>query len=423
MPSRGAGQQGADTPFPGGAIFVLPLAVPSAGAPVAAWATTGGWAQGAEEVLGEAWVLSDSGWMTPSEASAHVTSGGWSRPRGTERLRRRLPEAPITLVKDVRKAWTARRTRRVCTSDLPVQPAFVWQRHELFRRDGLELARKLGVPYVLSVHALQVEEAAGWGVRRPAWGPLAERLGELPQLRAADLVACVSTPLAQAVTRRGIAPEKIVVTPNGVDTNHFYPRQDGVVSRDELELEETAFVVVWSGSFRRFHGLELALDAIAELRTHHPDVRLLLIGDGLERPAIEREAWERGLTSVRFAGPVTRSEMPYYLSLADAGLIVSGGGSSFHYSPVKLKEYMACGLPVIAPAVGDLRTELINEHNALVTEPADSSSVAEAIGRLKADARLRHRIAAAGLREVQERWSWPKQVERLLECLPRPTRE
>lgn len=400
------------------ALFVLPLGTRHQRGPVAAWATTSGWALGGEQVLGAAWVLSDDGVFSPRQAAAKV-SGAPGRPIGDEhRWRHYLPEPPITLVKDVRKARHARQSSLGSGGGpwLAHRVSFVWQRHVLFRRDAMALSRQLGAPLVLSVHAMQVEEAASWGVQRPGWQRYAERWGELPQLLAADLVTCISPAVAKSVEARGVPASRILITPNGVDVDHFSPRSDRAALRRKLGLADR-FVVGWSGSFRRFHGLDLALRAMSELQRTDPDIVLLLMGDGQQRADLERRGAESGLTNVTFTGSIPHDRMPSYLAACDVGLVLSPESGGFHYSPVKLREYMACGLPVVAPAVGEMRETLDHQTDAVLVAPREPAALADALRLLRRDTQLRRKLGSRGIALARERWTWSRQVERVLNAL------
>jgi glycosyltransferase involved in cell wall biosynthesis len=400
-----------------GAVFVLPLRAPVTNGPVAAWATTGGWARGAERVLGQAWVQTDSGVFSAQETLARVSAKGPS-PAPRPSWRNRLPEPSITLAKDVRRAVVGvRRARAIDPSRWRENDiAFVWQRHEFARRCGASLAAALDVPYVLSVHALQMEEARGWGVRRPGWLSVAERFGELPQLRRADVVACVSDGVADLVTRRGIDERRVLVTPNGVDTDHFRPLDRDPALAEELGLTGK-FVVGWSGSFRGFHGLQQALAAMEILAQDHPDVVLVLFGDGQERRSLEAEVLARQLPSVIFAGSVPFEQMPRHLALCDAALVLAPSTGPFHYSPVKLREYLACGLPVVAHAAGELAVELRPDHHALLVERGRPHALASALIRLREDRALRERLGREGRQLARARWSWETPVRTVLHAL------
>jgi len=401
------------------AVFVLPLGSPSRGsAPVAAWSTTGGWAQGAQQVIGSAWVVSDAGVMTPEQATANVARPGAAARSRARPWRRFVPQVPITLARDVQRAARGHKASLGLTGgpwrDQDV--AFVWQRLAIFRRCGIALAQQLEAPLVLSVHGLRLEESAAWGVSRPGWGKLTERWGEHPQLQAADLVACVSQGVAAAVADRGVPEDRILITPNGVDAEHFRPSPHRDRLRRELGLEGS-FVLGWSGSFRGFHGLELALEAMARLRDADHHVSLLLIGDGELRGDLEQRVEEAGLDSVVFTGSVAHHDMPGYLSACDAGLVLSSGVGPFHYSPVKLREYMACGLPVISHGLGELGELLRDGENAILIPPNDVTALTAAIMRLAADSQLTQEIGRRAREFAMERWSWTRPVEQVMSAL------
>ena len=174
-----------------------------------------------------------------------------------------------------------------------------------------------------------------------------ERFGENPLLRSADLVLAVSEEVAEQVGRRGVPPERILVTPNGVDIHVFTPDADGESIRvcDHLDGR---FVVGWIGGFHKFHGLDLAIDMAARLKETIPELTLLLVGDGVERQRLESRVAKLGLDNVMFTGTVGHSEVPAHIVAMDVALVLSPKDGLFHYSPIKLREYMACARPVVA---------------------------------------------------------------------------
>ncbi len=289
--------------------------------------------------------------------------------------------------------------------------AFVWQRHEVFHTGGIELARSLGVPSVLFVPAPQVWEAARWGVRRPGWGRMLERFGECPALRSADLVACGTATVAEEVIRLGVSEDRILITPTGVDLDVFTPGTDPEL-RHELGLDGR-FVVGWVGSFRRFHSIDLAIHAIKQVE----GATLLLVGDGPERPRLERLATEQR-ASVVFAGTTPHAEIPRHLAAMDAALVVlASADASFHYSPLKLAEYLAAGLPVVAPAYGQLQERLTDGTDAMLVPPGDVRSLADALIQLRDDPARRQRLGRGARASAEASWSWDRQIQRIVDAL------
>jgi glycosyltransferase involved in cell wall biosynthesis len=317
-----------------------------------------------------------------------------------------------TAIKDVRN-W-GRRRRFVVD---PVGPwratdvRFVWQRHELFHTAGLLLARRLGVPSVLFMPAPLVWEAEQWGTTRPGWGRWVERLGESPSLLGSDLVACGSEEVAEQARRLGVPEERMLLTPTGVDLDQFAQTPDPGPLRRRLGLEGR-FVVGWVGSFRRFHAVELAVEAAAAV----PDTSLLLVGDGPERARIERLAHDLGVPAA-FTGTVPHDELPAYLTAMDAAVILARGDAPFHYSPLKLAEYLAAGLPVVAPAVRGLASRLTDGVDAVVVPTDDVLALGAALRRLRDNPEERVRLGKAAHASAEAEWSWDHQVSRVAEAL------
>jgi glycosyltransferase involved in cell wall biosynthesis len=394
-----------------GAIFVLPNTTSGQQGPVASWVSTAGWARAARRVLGEAWIATPAGLVDPDEARRRASHSRLST-AATPAWRRRMPTAAKVGAKDIRQ-W--RRARRFTVD--PGGPwrdrdiRFVWQRHDLFQMAGLQLARDLGVPSVVFVPATLVWESSQWQVRRPGWAAWLERFGEAPALRAADLVACGSDVVAEQVHRLGVRDERILITPTGVDLTLFEPDTNTKDMREELGLGDR-FVVGWVGSFRRFHALEQAVDAAARV----DNATLLLVGDGPERARIRRLARDRGVTA-KFTGTIPHADLPAYLAAMDVALVLALPGQVFHYSPLKLAEYLAAGLPVVAPRVAQLADRLTDDVDAMLVPAGDSQALANSLQQLHDDFALRERLGKAARAAAEARWSWDHEVRRILAAL------
>ncbi len=381
------------------------------------WMAVAGWAAAGRAIWGRSWLVTPEGVLTPEEARALA-----SRRRGSGKIsspwRRFVPRVLKTAAKDMRE-W--RRAARF-TRDMPHGDweghnlAFVWQRHDLFQRAGHNLARRLGVPLVLCVDAPVVWEARRWGVRRPGWGRLLERVGEDPLLRSADLVVCVSEEVAEKVARRGVSSDRILVTPNGVDVHLFNPDVSGSAVRERYSLGNS-FVLGWIGSFHKFHGLDLAIEAAAALQEDLPELTLLLVGDGLDRARIEAQGRRLGLSNVVFTGTVDHSDIPSHIAAMDVSLVLSPNDEAFHYSPLKLREYMACGRPVIVPRTGELRHFISDGEDGLLVEPGDVSTLVAAVRRLYEHPDLRASMGAEARSKMVREGSWERQVQRTFEAL------
>jgi glycosyltransferase involved in cell wall biosynthesis len=288
---------------------------------------------------------------------------------------------------------------------------FVWQRHDLFHTAGLVLAQRLRATSVLFVPAAKVWEARQWGTTRPGWSRWLERRAERPALVGADLIACGSDAVVEQVLRIGVPEKRVLLTPTGVDLELFAELPDPAPLLRCLGLEDR-FVVGWVGSFRRFHALEQAVGAVATV----PGATLLMVGDGPERKRIERLARDAGVPAC-FTGTVPHHELPVYLAAMDAAVILAPRGQPFHYSPLKVAEYLAAGLPIVAPAAGQLAERLTDGVDAIVVPPHDVRALAAALRRLLDDPEERTRLGKAARAAAEADWSWDDQVRRVVEAL------
>jgi glycosyltransferase involved in cell wall biosynthesis len=395
------------------AIFVLPTTTVGQLGPVAGWISTSGWAAAAERQLGRAWIVTRHGILSVEEVRRRAAAVGPAAPTAERRARRAVPAVVKTAVKDVREAQRAR-TFRIDPAgpwaDGTGEVAFVWQRHELFHRAGIDLARHLAVPSVLFVPALTVWQAERWAVRRPGWGRWLERRGELPALRDATLVACGTDVIAEQVARLGVADDRLLVTPTGVDLELFAAPPDRAEIRRSLGIED-GLVIGWEGSFRPFHQIDQLVEAAASV----PGATLLLVGDGPERARIERRTQALGVRA-RFTGLVAHDELPRVLAAMDVGVVLARPDAPFHYSPLKVAEYLAVGLPVIAPAVSQLTDRLDQDRNAVFFPAGDVDALATVLRELSTDPARRARLAAGAL-DSAPAWSWDHQVQRVRDAL------
>jgi glycosyltransferase involved in cell wall biosynthesis len=283
-----------------------------------------------------------------------------------------------------------------------VVPDFLYKRHARNDVGAARAARRAGVPVVLEVNCLFTGQ--GYREFEPiALEPLATVL-EKQSLRAADMCVAVSTPLAQQIDR--LAGVHAIVMPNGADPTRFDPARtaaDTVRARNGLH---GAYVLGWTGVLRAWHGLELLLEAIASV----PEGRLLIVGDGPARPAVEARARALGLDArVVITGRVPHADVPSHIAAMDVAVVASDRTGVA--SPMKLLEYMAMGRAVAAPALPNIHDVVTDGEDGLLFAPADAPSLGRILQRLAADAPLRDRLGRAARRTVVERRNWRRNAE------------
>jgi glycosyltransferase involved in cell wall biosynthesis len=398
-----------------GAVIVMPRRRAEGGSAAGLWTLAAGWAKAAERRFGSAWVVTLDGVASPDDVLGFADPGRGPTTRRAPKPRV-LPMVLRTAAKDVVRAWAGHAARHVTapTEWLDHKLAFVWQHHDLFQSPGEAIARRHRCPLVSFVDAPLVWEARRWGVARPGWGRLVERYVEQPQLRASDVVACVSDEVAREVARLGVGREQIIVSPNAVDAERFAPAGNNPAVREPHGLGD-AFVVGWVGTFRRFQGLDTIIGAFGVLQQADPRARLLLVGDGAERAHVERVVDEAGVRGVVFAGAVGARAVPDLLGAMDVAVVSAREGEGFHYSPLKLREYLACGRAVVAPRLGEIPVFVDDGVHALLYEPGDAHDLAAKLRRLRDDPELRLRLGAAGRQLVVATATWDVRLAELLD--------
>jgi glycosyltransferase involved in cell wall biosynthesis len=151
------------------------------------------------------------------------------------------------------------------------------------------------------------------------------------------------------------------------------------------------------------------------LASRHENVRLLIVGDGPGATELRSELQVRGLLGVSVVtGAVDSAMVPALLtSMTVAVAPYSGSNAIFYFSPLKVFEYMAAGLPIVASRLGQLAGLLEDGVTALLCHPDDPQSLAEALERLYCDAPLRARLGRASRRQAEQH-SWDAVCGRLL---------
>ena len=308
------------------------------------------------------------------------------------------------------------------------EPAdFIYERYTLFGLAGIDTARTHGVPHVLEVNAPLAEEQErmrGLELKEMA------RATERRIWNTTDAVIVVSQRLAETVASCGVPAARIHVLPNAVDPRRFSPGAAAdTVPMAVRERVRGRCVIGFVGSLKPWHGVETLFEAFARLLLRRFAVHLIIVGDGPGRESLERLASERGLAEdVTFAGAIAHADIPAWLSIMDVATAPYAPQPDFYFSPLKLFEYMAAGVPVVAGRIGQLDELLQHERNALLHAPGDATALTFELERLVRDPILRRRIGLAGREGMSEERTWrghARRIEALVRSIsadkPRPT--
>ncbi len=193
-------------------------------------------------------------------------------------------------------------------------------------------------------------------------------------------------------------PDRVRAIPNGVEVLPDDPAARGRI-RAELGLG-AAPVVISTSRFHPQKGVRHLVDAFALLRASSPAARLVLVGDGAERPDLEGQAQQLGLgDSAVFTG--FRKDVADLLRAADLFALPSLGEGH----PNGALEAMAAGLPVVASGVGGVPDVVVDGETGLLVPPCEAAPLRDALARLIAAPDLAARLGRAGRERVRERFS------------------
>lgn len=301
------------------------------------------------------------------------------------------------------------------------KPDFIYERASLYATAGARLAAKFKVPHIVELNApLAVEQTE---YRATGFGELAAR-AERWTLMHADAVVVVSTELARHVKSLGVKAAKIHVMPNGVNPELFWAppktarRAGRVVPRPAKRAAKGVprLTLGFVGGLRPWHGVEVLPELLQRLSQRHPAVRMVIAGDGQLRGELERGFRQRGLSRrVTFTGALLHEEVPSVIRRFDIALApYPKHDHDFYFSPLKLFEYMACGVAVVAAKQGQVAEVMRHGRTGLLYLPGNLTALTAACERLLADAPLRDRLGAAAAKRVLGRFTWDHNAARVV---------
>lgn len=292
----------------------------------------------------------------------------------------------------------------------------IYQRYARFSWAGVAASLRTGLPLFLEYNGSEVWMGKHWDMGSML--PLLTRFERL-NLEAAARIFVVADAERRNLLRAGVPDEKIVVNPNGVDTEKFRPGVGGLAARRELGVADDETLCGFVGTFGPWHGVLTLAEAIT-LQPADSRVRFLLVGAGKLRDEVQRIVGAAGREQqVIFAGHVGHERVPALLDACDILLsphVPLEDGSEFFGSPTKLFEYMAMGKGIIASRLGQIGEVLVDDQTALLTEPGNVHELARAILRLSSSRELRERLGAAARAAAIARHTWKHNAQRVLDA-------
>ena len=229
-------------------------------------------------------------------------------------------------------------------------------------------------PFVFEVRDLWPELPKAMGViTNPVILSMMSAL-EWLSYHSADRLIGLSPGIVKGITKRGIALEKIASIPNGCDLDIF--SAPSVHWRPE-QVSEQDFMAIFTGTHGLANGLNALIDVAIELQNRsRNDIKLVLVGDGMQKASLQSKVQELQLSNVVFHDPVNKEKLASLMASADIGLQILANIPAFYYgtSPNKFFDYISAGLPVLNNYPGWL-AELIKQENCGLTVPPENATV------------------------------------------------
>lgn len=218
-----------------------------------------------------------------------------------------------------------------------------------------------------------------------------------------DAVVAVAESQVPALVREGVDASKITVIPNGIALEPFRAAAREGVTRADLNIPREAMVVTQVARFIPQKRQEWSYAAVAALREELGDVRLLLVGEGPERAALERQARADGADWAQFLGQ--RVDVAALLALSDLAVLPSAAEAM----PMVMIEALAVGVPQVATDDGDVRRVLAGTGAGLVVDGHDREAFAAACRAVLID-RPRAQAMRAAARAAAEEFALERMI-------------
>lgn len=264
------------------------------------------------------------------------------------------------------------------------------------------LARLKRVPFLFEIRDLWPAFAVAVGVltNRPLIA--ASEWLESFLYRRADQLLVNSPGFLPHIRARG--GRAIALVPNGADPHMFAPADDGADFRRQHGLADQ-FIVLYAGAHGMSNDLTVLLDAAHQLRAQ-PDIAVVLLGDGKEKPALQAYADQLGLSTVHFLPSVPKTAMGQALAAADACIAILKPIEMYKtVYPNKVFDYMAAGRPVILAIDGVMREVVVEAGAGIFVPPGDADALAGGIRELAAHPAEGRRMGANGRACVEQNFN------------------
>jgi len=294
-----------------------------------------------------------------------------------------------------------------------IDPRLIFEARKVVVEQGIDLIQTHGYKSHLIGYFLQLVCRRPWiafahGYTYGSWKMRLYNRMDLWLLRRADRVVAVSDATKSLLTRNGVPVERIELIYNAIDPADAHPAADTAEVRGRHGIAPDQKVIGVIGRFNPEKGQRIFLKAMRKVVQHFPNVKALLIGDGPDRPELERYCRENSLSDrVVFTG--YRENIADYYSILDLLVLPSLSEGL----PNTVLEAMSFGVPAVATSVGGV-PEVIQKENGILVPPNDPETLAERVIALLQNESLRKAIGSKGRESLYPRFSPDHRAEKIV---------
>lgn len=280
----------------------------------------------------------------------------------------------------------------------------IFERYAIFSVVGMVLSKWKKIPLVLEVNYTSKSPLVRQRSRflKPFAFLVDKKIFE-----AATLLTPVSSTLVrQLVDDFGVKSEKIIMLPNAVDPAKFSRTRNYPSGKNEKK------VIGFVGGFYPWHGLTLLIDAFKLIHEKVPEAQIVLVGDGPELENIKQKVHDEQLgEKVVFTGRLSHEHLPEVMNSFYVGVMPD---SNDYGSPMKIFEYMALSVPVVAPNYPPILDVMETGREGIIFDRGDVRSLSDALAQILTDPSLAIRLSENARRSIEENLNWDSNVRKII---------
>jgi len=223
--------------------------------------------------------------------------------------------------------------------------------------------------------------------------------------RRADQLVVNSPGFIDHINQRG--GKQIALIPNGAEASMFDPQADGAELRQQYGLQDK-FIALYAGAHGMSNDLDILLQAAQDLQDR-PEIAIVLLGDGKEKPNLMARAAEIGIRNVHFLPALPKAEMREALAMADACIAILKPIEMYRtVYPNKVFDYMAAGRATILAIDGVIREVIEQGQAGVFVPPGDAKALADAIRQFADDRSMARHMGENARKYLEAHFDRPK---------------